>query len=102
MALLSLDEARKFHDERVLLDGVSFAVDETTRVGVVGANGCGKSTFLRVLAGVEPLDAERRTARQGLRIGHLPQDVPIHAGTVRDAVRGGLAGRADVLRGIDA
>jgi ATP-binding cassette subfamily F protein uup len=101
MALLSLDGVHKSHDELELLRGVSLAVEEDTRVGVVGANGCGKSTLMRILAGVEKPDAGRRWVRPGLRIGHLLQDVVVPQGTVRDAVRGGLTGRADVLRRID-
>ena len=101
MALLTLDDVRKAHDRRPLLSGVSLVVDEDTRIGVVGANGCGKSTLIRILAGLEAADAGRRTARAGLRIGHLVQEVPIHEGRVRDAVRAGLAGRAEVLAGID-
>ncbi len=102
MALISLDGIHKRHDELELLSGVSFAIEEGTRVGIVGANGCGKSTLMRILAGVETADSGRRYVRPGLRIGHLLQDVPAHAGTVRDAVRGGLTGRADVLHRIDA
>jgi ATP-binding cassette subfamily F protein uup len=102
MALLSLDGVHKSHDELALLRGVSFAVEDDTRVGIVGANGCGKSTLMRILAGVEAPDAGRRWVRPGLRIGHLLQDVAVPSGTVRDAVRGGLTGRADVLHRIDA
>ncbi|MCE9634278.1 MAG: ATP-binding cassette domain-containing protein [Planctomycetes bacterium] len=101
MALLTLDAVHKRHDERILLKGVSLVIDEGTRIGIVGANGCGKSTLLRILAGIEKADAGRRTMQAGLRIGHLQQDVPLHTGTVRDAVRGGLAGREEVVARID-
>ncbi len=101
MALLTLDDVHKAYDERELLRGASLVVDEDSRIGIVGVNGTGKSTLMRLLAGTERPDAGRRTVRAGLRIGHLPQDVPIHEGRVRDAVRGGIVGRAEVMARID-
>jgi ATP-binding cassette subfamily F protein uup len=101
MALLTLDDVHKAYDDRRLLSGVSLVVDEDTRVGVVGVNGSGKSTLMRILLGVEAPDAGRRTVRPGLRIGHLLQEAGTFEGRVRDAVRGGFAGRAEVLARID-
>src|SRR5688572_23280114 len=102
MALLTLDDISKSYDEKRLLRGVSLVIDEDTRIGIVGANGSGKSTLMRILVGAEEPDSGRRTLKPGLRIGHLVQEVPIHAGRVRDAVRTGFAGRDAVVARIDA
>jgi ABC transport system ATP-binding/permease protein len=101
MALLTLDSVHKSYPDRPLLHGVSLVIEADTRIGIVGANGCGKSTLIRLLAGVETPDEGRRTVRHGLRVGHLLQEVPTHPGTVRDAVRSGLEGRAEVLARLD-
>src|SRR5262245_62150990 len=101
MALLTLDDVHKSYDERRLLRGVSLVIEEDSRIGIVGVNGAGKSTLMRILLGVEAPDAGRRTVRAGLRIGHLMQEAGVLEGTVRDAVRAGLAGRAETLARID-
>jgi ATP-binding cassette subfamily F protein uup len=101
MALITLDDVHKSYDERRLLRGVSLVVEEDSRIGIVGVNGTGKSTLMRILLGVEAPDSGRRTMRAGLRIGHLMQEVGVDVGTVRDAVRAGLAGRAETLARID-
>ena len=86
--LVVLDGIRKSYPEQPLLRGVSLVVDESSRVGIVGRNGSGKSTFLRILAGTEEPDAGRRSAAPSLRIGFLGQVPPPFEGTVREAVRG--------------
>jgi ATP-binding cassette subfamily F protein uup len=102
MALITLDGVHKAYPDRDLLGGVSLVVGEETRIGIVGANGSGKSTLIRILAGVVQPDSGTRRVRPGLRIGHLLQEIAVHAGTVRDAVRGGRAERAQVLAEIEA
>ena len=52
VALISLNAVRKSFGSRTVLDGLDFAVEPGARVGVVGANGSGKSTMLRLLAGL--------------------------------------------------
>ena len=59
MNLISLEKAAKAYAHRTLLDGVSLGVSAGDRVGVVGRNGAGKSSTLRVLAGIVPLHAGR-------------------------------------------
>ncbi|WP_396655240.1 ABC-F family ATP-binding cassette domain-containing protein [Microbacterium sp.] len=77
---------------KVVLDDVSLGVDEGDRIGIVGRNGDGKSTLMKVLTGrVEP-DSGRVTRRGGLRVGMLAQEDDLPAeGSVQDAVVGDRA-----------
>ncbi|TXR56362.1 ABC-F family ATP-binding cassette domain-containing protein [Quadrisphaera setariae] len=87
--LLNLEGATVVHGARTVLDGVSLGLDDGARVGVVGRNGDGKSTLLRVLAGTQVLDGGRATRSRGTTMGVLSQtdDLdPSH--TVRRAVVG--------------
>src|ERR1700716_3487911 len=78
----------------VVLDDVSCTVGPRTRLGVVGRNGVGKSTLLRVLAGIEPVDggAVERTP-PGLTVGYLPQEPDAVTG---ETLRAYLARRTGV------
>lgn len=74
---------------RTVLEGLSLGVDEGDRIGLVGRNGDGKSTLMRILAGVQEPDTGRVTRRGGVRVGVLDQQDrldPEH--TVRQAVVG--------------
>jgi len=74
-----------------ILDGVSLGVSSDTRIGVVGRNGGGKTTLLRVLAGLQPVDEGRVTMVGSLTIGMLTQvDTLDPAATIRKAVLGDL------------
>src|SRR5687767_996050 len=64
----------KYFGARAILDGASLSIGPSERVGLVGRNGCGKSTFLRILAGEDRADRGRIGGiRRGLSIGYLPQ-----------------------------
>jgi ATP-binding cassette subfamily F protein uup len=71
--LVNLENVSKAFGLRVLLDSVSLGVGEGDRIGVVGRNGGGKTTLLRVLARLEPPDAGRVTHVGGLRLALLAQ-----------------------------
>ena len=74
---------------RTVLEGLSLGVDEGDRIGLVGRNGDGKSTLMRILAGLQEPDAGRVTRRGGVRVGVLDQrDVLDPEDTVRRAVVG--------------
>ena len=67
--------------DRVLLDDVTVGIDEGDRIGVVGRNGDGKSTLLRLLARTREPDSGRVTVRGGVRVGVLSQQDEATAGT---------------------
>lgn len=93
--LLNLESVRVVLGDRVVLDGVSLGIDDGARVGAVGRNGDGKSTLLKVLAGVLTSDGGRVSHSSGLRLGRLVQEDVSFDGTVRDAVLGGAAEDGD-------
>jgi len=59
---------------RTLFEGLDWLIQPTDRIGVVGANGTGKSTLLKIIAGIEKLDTGEVNRQKGLNIGYLPQD----------------------------
>ena len=90
--LVNLEAITKVYGTRALLDGVSLGVNEGDRIGVVGRNGDGKTTLIRLLARQEPPDDGRVTHSGGLRLGVLTQHDSLDpAATVRQEVVGELA-----------
>lgn len=79
-----------------LLDGVDLRLDRGERVGLVGRNGEGKSTLLKIVAGVHEPDAGSIHVEPGVRVSFLPQEVPADLkGTVGDVLRSGAVPGAD-------
>ncbi len=92
MALITLADAQLAYGERPLLDHAALAIEAGERVAVIGRNGSGKSSLLRVLAGLEALDGGTVQRQQGLRCALLAQEPEFAAGlNVFDAVSVGLA-----------
>ncbi|MDN5743532.1 MAG: ATP-binding cassette domain-containing protein [Nocardioidaceae bacterium] len=90
--LLSLERVSKSYGVRPLLSDVSLGVGVGERIGIVGRNGDGKTTLLRVMTGAEGPDTGRVSQRRGLLIGVLSQhDDFDDTHTVRDVVLGGMA-----------
>ena len=99
MHILSIEAVSKNYGLRPLFERVSLGLDSADRVGVVGANGAGKTTFLRLVAGDEQPDTGRVTFAEGVRIGYLPQNPPFDpARTVLDAVFAAGDARTKLLR----
>ena len=71
--LLGAEQLRVEYPTRVVLDGVTVGIGDGDRIGVVGRNGDGKSTLLRILAGKQEPDAGRVTRRRGVTLGMLDQ-----------------------------
>jgi ATP-binding cassette subfamily F protein uup len=84
--LVSLENVAKAYATTVVLDGVSLGIGAGERVGVVGRNGGGKTTLLRILTGEERPDAGRVARSAGLRVGYVDQRTDPPGSTVREAV----------------
>ena len=90
--LLNLESVSKSFDIRALLDGVSLGVNASDRIGIVGRNGGGKSTLIKVMAGIEAPDSGRVSKAGSINIGLLGQsDDSDEDSLVRDVVLGDLA-----------
>lgn len=91
VAVASLENVRKTYGERDVLRDASLTIDEGEKVGVVGANGAGKSSLARILAGIEAPDAGRVTRQRGSRVLYLEQEPELPSGaTAREVVLEGL------------
>ena len=73
MILLTAQNISKTYMERKVLDDVSFFLNEGDKVGIIGINGTGKSTLLKILAGAEEADGGDIIRTNGIRISYLPQ-----------------------------
>ena len=90
--LVNLEGISKAFDIRPLLTKVSIGVSEGDRIGIVGRNGAGKSTFMKIIAGIESADQGRVTQGNSVRVGMLSQvDLADKNATVGDLVIGDRA-----------
>jgi ATP-binding cassette subfamily F protein 3 len=72
--MLQLSGAGKRFGPKLLFEGLDWLITPQDRVGLMGANGTGKTTLLKVIAGLDSLDYGSISAMKGIRIGYLPQD----------------------------
>jgi ATP-binding cassette, subfamily F, member 3 len=93
MSLLQLRGIVKTFGSRTILDGLDFDVEARARIGMIGPNGGGKTTLMRILAGLEEPDAGEATQRRGLRLAYLAQQVE---GDSRTSLETVLTARPDV------
>ena len=86
------------HGERTILDNITLGIQEGERIGLVGRNGCGKTTFLRILAGQLTPDSGEVTRQRHLAVSYLPQDFMLDATkNVHDNVREGARHVLDLI-----
>ena len=78
--MIQLSNLSKSFGDRILLDSVSWQIDNRERVGLSGPNGAGKTTLLKMLAGLDEPDRGQVVKPAGLTIGYLPQDGLHHSG----------------------
>ncbi|MFM2449478.1 MAG: hypothetical protein RIS44_1928 [Pseudomonadota bacterium] len=92
MAVLSLSNAHLAFGHVALLDNAAFSLEAGERLGLIGRNGAGKSSMLKIIAGLEKLDDGLLQMTQGLRICYVPQEPVFEPGhTVFEAVSEGVA-----------
>ena len=77
--LISAQGLSKSFGSRPLFEGLSFGLFEGERAGLIGPNGTGKSTLLKILAGLEKQDDGVLSVKKGLRLAYLPQSEAFHA-----------------------
>lgn len=91
-SILTATELTVRYGERAVLDGATLAISEGDRIGLVGRNGCGKTTFVRILAGLQSPDSGEVTPRRDLVVSYLPQDFMLDPaksvdGNIRDGAQ---------------
>ena len=98
MAIISLRNITVGFSGPPVLDGVDLTIEPGERVSMVGRNGQGKSTLMKVITGTLTQDSGQLLVEEGATIAHLPQDVPQDiTGTIYDIVAQGLGETANLL-----
>lgn len=73
MNVLNLEHISKVYGDKVIFDDISCGIHQGDKIGIIGINGTGKTTFLKILAGLEEADEGQVITQNGLRITYLPQ-----------------------------
>ena len=97
-AIASASELCVSYSSHTVLDGATLAIQQGDRIGLVGRNGCGKSTFLKILAGEAVGDTGGVTYKRGLVTGYLPQNFELNdEANVHDNVLSGAQYTLDLI-----
>ena len=87
MNILNIEHVSKIFGEKKIFDDVSYGIHEGDKIGIIGINGTGKTTLLKIIAGIEETDEGEVIKQNGLRITYLPQNPEFPEGaTVLDYV----------------
>lgn len=98
MALVSLQEVSLAFGGPLIFNGLSLQIESGERIALLGRNGAGKTTLMKVLTGDVSIDRGEIVLQKGVRITHLPQEVPVDLkGTVFDIVLLGLGKKAQLI-----
>lgn len=92
MNLLTMEHITKAYTDRVLLDDIDFSIHENEKIGVIGVNGMGKSTLLKLAAGLETYDQGKLSMGNQVKICYLPQTPVFEEGMniLQAAVKGNI------------
>lgn len=94
MNLLTMEHVTKSYTDRILLDDVGFGINDGDKIGVIGVNGVGKSTFLKLAAGTESCEKGKINTGNQIRICYLPQ-TPVFQG--EESVLEAVTARQDAM-----
>src|SRR5690349_15880379 len=98
MALISILEVSLALGGPLLFDNITLQVEPGERVALLGRNGVGKTTLMKVIAGQMKVDKGEIGYQKGIKVTHLPQEVPTDlTGSVFDVVLSGLPERVKLL-----
>jgi ATP-binding cassette subfamily F protein uup len=81
MNVLNIEHVSKIFGDKVIFDDVSYGIHEEDKIGIIGVNGTGKTTLLKVMAGLEEPDQGQVITQNGLRITYLPQNPEFSQGS---------------------
>lgn len=81
MNILTCENISKSYSERILIDNVTTGIDDCDKIGLIGINGTGKSTLLKVIAGLEQPDSGKIIKNSGIVVEYLPQNPVFQEGT---------------------
>ncbi len=95
--MLTAHHLSKSYELHTLFENVTFSINPADRIGLVGANGCGKTTLLRILAGKENASSGSITHDLNLRIGYLAQGFELNPGSTVAEIIGIATGSASAL-----
>ena len=96
--IITATEITVRYGERAVLDAATLGIEEGDRIGLVGRNGCGKTTFLRILAGLQSPDSGEVSRRRDLVVSYLPQDFMLDATkSVAENIRDGAKPVLDLI-----
>ena len=97
-ALLTAIDVTVHYGNQVVLDNAALGISEGDRIGLVGRNGCGKTTFLKILAGLQAPDGGTITRRRDLVVSYLSQDFTLDAAkNVHENIRAGAQHVLDLI-----
>ncbi len=98
-ALLSVNELFLSYGSQHLLSGVTLAISPGEKMGLVGRNGCGKTSLLKILSNDHQADRGEVSRRRGLRVGYLPQEFELDGTkTVLQNIHSGTADLVEAMR----
>lgn len=95
MNLLTMEHITKSYTDRILLDDVDFSINENEKIGVIGINGMGKSTLLKVAAGIESCEAGKISMGTSIKMCYLPQTPVFEEGAT--VLQAAVSGNVDEL-----
>ena len=73
MNILNIEHVNKIYGEKIIFDDVCCGIDSKDKIGIIGINGTGKTTLLKIIAGIEEADSGDIIKQNGIKIGYLPQ-----------------------------